>query len=390
MFPTLSELFAYLFHVHVRIPIETLGLFMALSLVVTYMAFVSEFKRKEAQGLVHAYKKKIVIGEPASVAELLVNGILGFLFGWKIIGLILYYNDFIPDPKRFIFSGKGSLIAGLFCGIGWGYWAWYSRKKEQLPEPKTVEETVHPYQLMVRITFWAGVIGFMGAKLFDMVEHWHLFLSNPLGTIFSSTGFTYYGGFIFGMLTFFYIGVKHGMKLAHVSDTGAPGIMLAYGVGRIGCELSGDGDWGVVNLHPKPEWLQWLPDRFWIFNYPHNAVSLGEYIPGCVGQYCNVLPHDVYPTSLYEAVICIGLFGLMWAIRKKVNIGGFMSFFYLILIGIERFFIEFIKINIHYHILGMWLTQAQVISILEFLVGTCGMVYILRHRARKQKVVAAS
>lgn len=381
MFPTLSELFAYLFHIHVRIPIETLGLFMALSFVLTYLAFVSEFKRKEAQGLVHAFKRKIVIGAPASVAELLLNGLLGFLFGFKFIGLIILYKEFITAPQKFIFSWQGSFIAGLICGAAWVFWAWYSRKKERLPEPKTLKELVHPYQLMVRITFWAGVIGFAGAKLFDTVEHWQVFLNNPLGTIFSSKGFTYYGGFIFGMLTFFYIGVKHGMKLAHVSDTGAPGIMLAYGVGRVGCELSGDGDWGIVNMHSKPGWLHWLPDWAWSFNYPHNAINMGEYIRGCSGQYCSVLPHGVYPTSLYEAIICIGLFGLMWAIRKRVNLPGFMSFFYLTLIGVERFFIEFIKVNIKYNILGMVLTQAQVISILEFLVGAVGLIYIFKHKS---------
>jgi len=390
MFPTLSDLVAYLFHIHIRIPLETLGLFMALSFVVTYMAFVSEFKRKEAQGLIRPFKRTVVIGAPASVVELAVNGLLGFIFGYKFIGLLVYYKDFIANPRKFIFSIQGSLIAGLLCGLGWALWAWYSRKKEQLPEPKTIEETVHPYQLMVRITFWAGIIGFAGAKLFDMAEHWQVFLNDPLGTIFSSNGFTYYGGFIFGMLTFFYIGVKHGMRLAHLSDVGAPGIMLAYGVGRVGCQLSGDGDWGIVNLHPKPEWLHWLPDWMWSYNFPHNVVNAGDYINGCAGRYCSVLPHGVYPASFYEAVICIGLFGLMWAIRKKVNIAGFMSFFYLTLIGIERYFIEIIKINIRYNVLGMSLTQAQVISILEFLIGIGGLTYIFWHRWRKRGMVALS
>ena len=384
MFPTLSDLIAYLFHLHIRLPVETLGFFVALSFVLTYLAFVSEFKRKEKQGLIFAYKRKILVGAPVSPVELVVNGLVGFIFGFKILGLIFYYNDFITDPKTFIFSWHGSLIGGAVFGVGWASWAWYSRKKELLHEPEVVEETVHPYQLMVWITFWAGIIGFAGAKLFDMAEHWHVFLSNPLGTIFSPNGFTYYGGFIFGMLTFFYIGVKHGMRLAHVSDTGAPGIMLAYGVGRIGCQLSGDGDWGITNLHPKPEWLHWVPDWMWSFDYPHNVANIGDYISECTGQYCRVLPHGVYPTSFYESVICIGLFGLMWAIRTKVNIPGFMSFFYLMLIGIERYFIEIIKINIRYNILGISLTQAQVVSILEFVVGMVGMIYILRHRMLKR------
>ena len=384
MFPTLSDIVAYFFHISVRIPVQTLGFFIALSFVVTYLAFVAEFKRKEKQGLIHAYKREVLVGAPASLAELVVNGLLGFLFGYKIIGAVLNYVSFINDAKTFIFSLQGSLVAGVLCAAGWVYWAWYSRKKDQLANPETVEETIHPYQLMVRITFWAGIIGFTGAKLFDVVEHLPAFWHNPFGMLFSSTGFTYYGGFIFGMLTFFYIGVKHGMKLAHVSDTGAPGIMLAYGVGRIGCQLSGDGDWGIVNIHPKLTWLHWLPDWMWSFNYPHNVINAGDYINGCAGQYCFVLPRGVYPTSFYESVICIGLFAFMWAIRNKVNIPGFMSFFYLMLIGVERFFIEIIKVNIKYNILGMYLTQAQVISVLEFMVGLGGMIYICRRKFKRQ------
>src|ERR1700744_1203011 len=153
MFPTLSELIAYLFHIHLRVPIETLGFFMALSFVVTYITYASEFRRKEKLGLVHPYVRKVIIGAPASVAELIVNGLLGFVFGYKFLGILLYYNDFIADPPKFLFSLKGSLVAGLICGLGWGIWAWYSRKKEELPQPEIKEISVHPYQLMGRITF---------------------------------------------------------------------------------------------------------------------------------------------------------------------------------------------------------------------------------------------
>jgi phosphatidylglycerol:prolipoprotein diacylglycerol transferase len=62
MFPTLSDLIAYLFHLQIRLPVETLGFFIALSFVLTYLAFVSEFKRKEKQGLIHPYKRKVLIG----------------------------------------------------------------------------------------------------------------------------------------------------------------------------------------------------------------------------------------------------------------------------------------------------------------------------------------
>jgi len=376
MFPTLSDLFAYLFHIHIRLPIQTFGFFVALSFLLTYLAFVSEFKRKEAQGLIHAFKRKVIVGTPPSIPELLLNAILGFAFGYKILGALFSYSTFISNPKNYVLSAQGSLIAGLLCGAGWAGWAYYDRKKAQLPHPKEVEQTVHPYQLMARITFWCGVIGFIGAKLFDTIEHINYFLADPVNALLSSNGFTYLGGFLFGMLTFFYIGTKNGMKLPYVSDVGAPGIMLAYGIGRIGCQLSGDGDWGIVNTNPKPNWLHWLPDWMWSFNFPHNIVNEGRYIPGCEGDHCNVLVKGVYPTSFYEVVICLLMFAFLWAIRKHIHKPALMSYLYLILIGVERFFIEFIRVTIKYNIFGAMLSQAQILSAGMFLVGVGGVIYL--------------
>src|SRR6202012_856097 len=107
MFPTLSDLVAYLFHIHIPLPIQTFGFFVALSFFFTYLAFVSEFKRKEAQGLIHAFKRRVVIGTPPSIAELLVNALLGFVFGYKILGALFSYTRFINDPKGYLFSNLG-------------------------------------------------------------------------------------------------------------------------------------------------------------------------------------------------------------------------------------------------------------------------------------------
>ena len=376
MFPTLSDLLAYLFHINVRLPIQTLGFFVALSFLFTYLAFVSEFKRKEALGLIHAFKRKVVSGKPASIVELCLNALVGFLAGYKIIGAMLNYSSFIANPKVFIISARGNLFAGIICGGSWAFWAYYDRKRSRLAEPKIVEETVHPYQLMPRITFWCGVIGFIGAKLFDTAEHIQYFLANPVGDLLSSNGFTYLGGFLFGMLTFFYIGVKNGMRLAHVSDVGAPGIMLAYAIGRIGCQLAGDGDWGIVNIHPQPLWLHWLPHWMWSYTFPHNIINAGVYIQGCFSAYCDQLAQGVYPTSFYEVVICGLMFLFLWLIRKRLHTPGLMSFLYLVLIGAERFFIEFIRVTIKYDIMGITLSQAQVISALMFMVGAGGIIYL--------------
>jgi phosphatidylglycerol:prolipoprotein diacylglycerol transferase len=378
MFPTLADLINYLLHTHLTLPIQTLGLFMALSFVFTYQVFVAEFKRKEADGLIHPFKKKIMVGAPASIIELVVNGLLGFLFGYKILGIIISYKRFLFDPKGFILSLQGSWICGLICALGFAYWAYHDRKKAQLPQPQVIEKTVHPYQLMIRMVFSMGFWGFIGAKLFDTVEHLDSLFYDPAGVLFLANGFTYYGGLVFGALAFLYIGHRHGMKLIHLADIGSPGMMLAYAIGRIGCQLSGDGDWGIVNLKPKPTLLQWLPDWMWSFNFPHNQANEGVLIPNCMGNYCKVLPHGVYPTSFYEVVICMLLFIFMWLIRKQIRVAGLMFYLYLILNSAERFLIETIRINVKYRFLGISLSQAEWLCVVMFtggLIGICSIVY---------------
>lgn len=376
MFPTIGDLVYYLFHVRLLFPIQSLGLFMALSFTLAYVVFTSEFKRYEANGKIHAFKRHVLVGKPASVLDVVVNFLLGFAFGFKVFGVILNYSLFRHDPRGYILSLQGNAVFGLLIGLGFALWIYRDRKKQVLPQPKVVEETRHPYQLMGLIVFSVGFFGFIGAKLFDTVERLDMFMYDPWGVLFSVNGFAYYGGLIFGALTYLYIGHRYGMKQVHLADIGSPGMMLAYGIGRIGCQLSGDGDWGIVNQHIKPNWLNWLPDWAWSFKYPHNSISAGVPIPGCNGNYCNQLVQGVYPTPLYELVLCIGLFGLMWAFRKKIKIPGLMFSIYLILNGGERFLIEHIRINFYYSYLGLTFTQAEMIGGLMLLGGFAGLAII--------------
>jgi phosphatidylglycerol:prolipoprotein diacylglycerol transferase len=382
MFPTIGDLFEYLFHTRFSFPIQTFGFFVALSFLLAYIVFTSEFKRYEANGKIHAFKRIVIIGQPASVLDLAVNFLLGFAFGFKGLGAVFNYKTFGADPRGYILSTHGNLILGLLVGTGFALWVYFDRKSHQLAKPKVVEETRHPYQLMGLIVFSVGFFGFIGSKLFDVVEHLSQFRYDPMGVLFSANGFAYYGGLIFGALTYLYIGYRNGMKQVHLADIGSPGMMLAYGVGRIGCHLAGDGDWGIINEHAKPQWLNWLPNWMWSFKYPHNAINAGIPIPGCDGNYCNELVKGVYPTSFYELVLCIGMFGLMWAFRKKIKIPGLMFCIYLILNGGERFLIEHIRINFNYKFLGITFTQAELIGGLMLLGGVVGLVIIAYKRFR--------
>jgi len=373
-FPTISDLFEYLFHIHIAIPIQTFGFFVAMAFILSYQAFRSELKRKERDGHIHAIKRDVVVNRSSLAIELCLNGLLGFLLGFKILGALLNYEAFKIDPAKYIFSLQGSIIAGLLCAIGYMYWIYKDRKSSQNNTRTT--ETIHPYQLMGKIVFYAGFWGFIGAKLFDMVDYVYQHGFTSLHDVIFSSGVTYYGGFLFGMLAYFYVGLRNGMKLPYIADMGAPGIMLAYAIGRIGCQLSGDGDWGIVNTHAKPNWLNWLPDWMWSFNFPHNILNQNTRIPDCYGSYCYQLSKGVYPTSFYETVICLLLFLFLWMIRKHLTVPATISYIYLILSGTERYFIENIRINPRYHFGSLSLSQAQIISLGMILVGIGGIIYL--------------
>tara|TARA_B100000902_G_scaffold356078_1_gene369456 strand:- start:67 stop:576 length:510 start_codon:yes stop_codon:yes gene_type:complete len=167
-------------------------------------------------------------------------------------------------------------------------------------------------------------------------------------------------------------------------DSAAPALMLAYGVGRIGCQMSGDGDWGIVNLAPKPEWLSMFPDWVWSYNFPNNVINAGVYIEGCTGKFCSVLPQPVWPTSLYEIVMCLILFSILWVIRRKIKLPGIIFGIYLIMNGIERFFIEKIRVNTEYNFLG-GITQAEIISFCLIITGVFMTIYILQ-KNKTQKI----
>ena len=173
-------------------------------------------------------------------------------------------------------------------------------------------------------------------------------------------------------------GKKKGIAPIHAFDACAPAMFAAYGIGRLGCQFSGDGDWGINNLTPKPDWLSFLPDWVWSYQYPGNVIHAGIPIPGCEGSHCTMLEFPVWPTPLYEAVMALSLFAFLWSIRKKIVTPGVMTGIYLILNGIERFFIEKIRINENYHIGSLDITQAEIISVLFFLAGIACIWYFKR------------
>ncbi|MEL6988438.1 MAG: prolipoprotein diacylglyceryl transferase family protein, partial [Bacteroidota bacterium] len=278
-----------------------------------------------------------------------------------------------------VLSQDGNFATGIIGAIllaGWKYW---DSNKSKLAKPKVETIAVKPSERIADITMVAAISGIIGAKLFaflESAENFKALLKDPIGQIFSGSGLAIYGGLILAFIVVYRYVKSKGIPPIHVMDSVAPALMVGYGVGRMGCHFSGDGDWGIVNANPTPDWW-FLPDSWWSYGYPRNVSNAGSPIEGCPWEHCFEMTPGVYPTPIYEIFMAFVIFGILWALRKRLKVPGALFFVYLILNGIERYWIEKIRVN---DIMWMGLTQAEVISIILFIVGIVGLVIVYSRR----------
>ena len=409
MYPNLYYLFWDLFGIKISVlkVVNSFGFFVAISFLVSAWLISREFKRRQALGYFTFTEKKITIGQPASTGELIANFILGFVFGYKILG-IFFTKGAMANPQGFIFSSSGSWMAGILLGGLFLFLKWKDKNKSKLDKPEQRTVRIWPSDRVGDIVIISAIAGFVGAKIFDNLENWDRFIQDPIGNLFSPSGLTFYGGLIVAIIALWIYFKKNNMRFINVADSVAPILMLSYGLGRIGCQVAGDGDWGIINSaylsnpdgslrlatpqqfqqaavlfknhteqygivgeiqHTAFRGVSWLPDWLFAFSYPHNVNGQGIALASCNwGQYCNYLPLPVYPTPLYEIIMSLILFGILWSLRKKITYPGKLFGLYLIVNGLERFLIEQIRVNTKYDII-FHPSQAEIISLLLVVVG---------------------
>jgi phosphatidylglycerol:prolipoprotein diacylglycerol transferase len=207
------------------------------------------------------------------------------------------------------------------------------------------------------------VCGIVGARLYHVLESPRELMADPWGQLFSRYGLAWFGGLIAGAAAWIVLSRRYKIPLLTSLDAGAPAAALGYGIGRLGCLLSGDGDYG------KPTSWHWP----WGMSFPNGLVPTTQ---TCVAQ---GWPSNcrVYPTPIYELMAALVITWALWHVGKR-QLGdqrkkplrllpaGSVFALYLILTGIARFLVEFIRINPR-SFLGM--TNAQVASILSIAAG---------------------
>jgi len=186
--------------------------------------------------------------------------------------------------------------------------------------------------------------GLGGAKLVFLIQNATLaqFFSEPLRYL--SSGLTFYGGLIGAFIFIYAVGLWKKVSFWTLTDCTAPVLVLGYGIGRIGCLLVGD-DYGIPTDVP------------WALSFPKGSPPTFE---------------SVHPTQIYDTISMTFVFIFMWSIRKYQFPSGWLFSLMLMLIGFERFFVEFIRNTTPSFIEG--LSQAQVVSIIIFVFGSVNLL----------------
>ena len=236
----------------------------------------------------------------------------------------------------------------MFLAFVGGAWVLARQFEQRGMDPE------HAWDMLI----WIAVGGIAGAKLYYIGLHLDDLFTDPIGALTSRGGLVWYGGFIGGVLAFWWQAKRRDLPLARTFDSAAPALALAYGIGRMGCFLVGD-DYG----RPTDSWV---------------GIAFPEGYPPTTAGYFRSIGYDVaagipdtavltvIPTQLFEIGAALIMFAILWRLSGSLRDGRLFAV-YLVLYGIERFTIEFWRAKTDYTAIG--LTTSQVASVLILVVA---------------------
>ena len=224
------------------------------------------------------------------------------------------------------------------------------------------------------IVIAAAVAGLIGSRVYAILDDLPTYLADPKTMIFSGSGFVFYGGMIGGLIGAYLVSRWYRIGLGVTMDMCGPALAIGQAIGRIGCQLSGDGDWGLPSTVP------------WAMSYPRAIVGwnsdtvlkLDDHYRLVSGYFPGV---RVHPAPIYETILYVGVFTILWSMRKTSHPAGRIMYWYLLLGGAARFIVEFWRINPRVFYV---LSEAQLIAIGMMLIGGVGLI-LTRERAPAAK-----
>ncbi len=209
------------------------------------------------------------------------------------------------------------------------------------------------------IVIAAAVAGLVGSRLYAILDDLPTYLADPKSMIFSGSGFVFYGGMIGGLLGAYLVSRWYRIGFGATIDMCAPALAIGQAIGRMGCQLAGDGDWGLPSTVP---WATAYP-RAIVGWGPDTVLKLDEHYRLVSGYFPGV---RVHPAPVYETILYLGVFVILWSMRKTSHPAGRVMYWYLLLAGGARFFVEFWRINPRVFYM---FSEAQLIAFAMMVVG---------------------
>jgi phosphatidylglycerol---prolipoprotein diacylglyceryl transferase len=216
----------------------------------------------------------------------------------------------------------------------------------------------------------AAVAGIVGSRIYAIADDLPTYLADPKSMIFSGSGFVFYGGMIGGILGAYLVSRWYRISFAVTADMCAPALAIGQAIGRQGCQLAGDGDWGLPSKLP---WAMAYPRAIVGWN-ADTVLKLDDHYRLVSGYFPGV---RVHPAPIYETILYLGVFAILWSMRKRSEPAGRLMYWYLLLAGFCRFMVEFVRINPRvFH----GLSEAQLIAFAMMVLGAIALALTAKRK----------